>query len=626
MRAKNTIVTKTLYRTVLRISIVSLIVAACSYYINLYTIEKGVRQQLELTAAQVAQRESLQFSGIVDRLRNFVSDFHADYDTRSRYTQLVSEFDTLFYRHEDGSYTQRPGVFEGEPLADGRRFRGMSATYAPDVTPDDDVKARFALSFELAFKYGSSSRGDIFNFYGVVPEKGFPIYQSADVGKAFTYSGPDALKLETFEFYTRGFDAREKAPFFTKMYWDSSNNGWMVTVAVPDAETATGRRHILACSDVLLDELMRRVASPPIDGSYGSLFMADADGTLIFERDPIEDIKKSEGSASIKSLKLAQAEPLLEASRSLANGEVKLVDRDNEIVAVTKLASTPWILAIHYPHELMRPAVLQNFIIVIATGLLTLLVEVFIIRAVLMKQVSRPLERLIRAANLVGKSDGDLDTGDLPTASEDEIGQLARDFQSMATRVHEGRARLEEKVRERTERLQEANDRLIELSITDPLTGIANRRRFDDVLEAEWSRAQRHGVSLTVAMLDVDYFKNFNDGYGHIAGDACLRKIADLLRQVVNGSSALVARYGGEEFVLLLTEGEESGSVIESIHEKLRALSLPHSDSPFGTVTVSIGWASLVPAQGSKAGSLVELADKALYAAKNAGRNTSVKA
>lgn len=624
MDAKKTIINKTLYRTVLRISLVSLIVAVCSYYINLYTIRKGVRQQLELTAAQVAQREDLQFLGILNRLRNFVSDFHADYDSKGRYTQLVSEFDSLFYRHEDGSYTQRPGVFEGEPLADGRRFKGMSATYAPDVPPNDDVKARFALSFELGFKYGSSSRGDIFNFYGVVPEKGFPIYQSADVGKAFTYSGQDALKLETFEFYTRGFDEREKAPFFTKMYWDSSNNGWMVTVAVPDADAAPGRRLILACSDVLLDELMHRVSKPPIDGSYGSLFMGDADGTLIFERDHLEDIKKSEGSASIKSLNLTQALPLLEASRGLAPGEVRVVDTDKEIVAVSKLPSTPWVLAIHYPLELMRPAVLQNFAIVIATGLLTLLVEVFIIRSVLIRQVSLPLERLIRAVNLVGKSNGHLETGDLPTGSQDEIGQLARDFQMMATRVQEGRLRLEEKVRERTERLQEANDRLVELSITDPLTGIANRRRFDTMLEAEWSRAERNGSSLTVAMLDVDYFKNFNDGYGHIAGDACLKTIADLLRQVVHRSSDLVARYGGEEFVLLLAEGE-ADDLIEECHDRLRALSLPHSGSPFGTVTVSIGYATLKPTPGSKAASLVELADRALYAAKNGGRNRSVK-
>ncbi|MET3614086.1 diguanylate cyclase (GGDEF)-like protein [Rhizobium aquaticum] len=532
----------------------------------------------------------------------------------------------MFYRHEDGSYTQRPGVFEGEPLADGRRYKGMSATYAPDVSPNDDVKARFALSFELAFKYGSSSRGEIFNFYGVVPEKGFPIYQSVDVGKAFTYSGPDALKLETFEFYTRGFDEREKDPFFTKMYWDSSNNGWMVTVAVPDASAQPGRRVILACSDVLLDELMRRVASPPIKGSYGSLFMADADGTLIFERDHLADIKTSEGSASIKSLGLVQSVPLLKASRGLGPDEVKLVETDREIVAVTTLASTPWILAIHYPLELMRPAVLQNFAIVIATGLLTLLVELFIIRSVLIKQVSQPLERLIRAVNLVGKSQGSLDAGDLPTASQDEIGQLARDFQMMATRVQEGRLRLEEKVQERTERLQEANDRLVELSITDPLTGVANRRRFDAVLEAEWSRAQRSGSSLTLAMLDVDYFKNFNDGYGHIAGDECLRRIADLLKEVLPGSAGLVARYGGEEFVLLLADAAESGSLIASIQEKLKALALPHSGSPFGTVTVSIGWATMTPTDASVAASLVELADKALYAAKNAGRNRSIKA
>jgi len=626
MHVNSTIAMKAISKAAIRIAFVSLMGAIVSYYSNIYTLQKGVRQQLELSAVQVSHRENLKFAGIINLLRNFVSDFHSEYDNKVRYGQYASEFDEIFYRHDDGSYAQRPGVFEGEPLADGRRFGGMSATYAPDVPPNDDVKARFALSFELAFKYGSSSRGDLFNVYGVVPEKGFPIYQSADVGKAFTYSGPNALKLETFEFYRRGFDEREKAPFFTKMYWDSSNNGWMVTVAVPDDGSISGHRLILACSDVLLDELMDRVSRPPVDGSYGSLFLADADGTLIFARDYLNEIKTSEGTASVKSLKLAQYDPLLEAARSLVPDEVKLVDTDSEIVAVSRIPATPWILAVHYPLQLMHPAVVQNLAIVFATGLLTLLVEVFILRSVLFRQVSRPLERLIRAVNLVGKSHEQLDNGDLPTASQDEIGQLARDFYKMATRVNDARVLLEDRVRERTEALQEANARLVELSITDPLTGIANRRRFGDVLEAEWSRAQKNASRITIAMLDVDHFKSYNDFYGHIAGDECLKKIANVLKDVMDRSSGLAARYGGEEFVLLLLEGDECANLIAGVQEALKALALPHSGSPFGTVTVSIGWATLVPPIGSKAQMLVESADKALYAAKSAGRNRTVEA
>lgn len=581
---------------------------------------------MELSSLQEVQRDALQFKNVVNHLKNFVSDFRSEYDNKDRYRQLVSEFDALFYRREDGSYTQRPGIFEGQPLADGRRFGGMSATYAPDVAPDDDLKARFALSFELAFKYGSGSRGDIFNFYGVVPEKGFPIYQAADVGKAFTYSGPDALELETFEFFRRGFDESEKAPFFTKMYWDASNNGWMVTAAVPDVSAPPGRRSILACSDILLEDLMRRVAHPPIGGSHGSLFLADADGTLIFERDHLDDIKKSEGSASIRSLNLQQLYPVLDVLESIRPGEVRLVDTENEIVAISKIPDTPWILTIHYPFQLMWPAVIQNFAIVIATGLLTLLVEIFIIRSVLLRQVSQPLERLIRAVNSVGKSHVQPDSGDLPIQAQDEIGELARDFHGMAKRVNEARVQLEEKVRERTEALQDANLKLVELSITDPLTGIANRRRFDDVLHAEWSRAKRIGSAITLAILDVDYFKRYNDSYGHVAGDECLKKIAGILRGAARRSSDLVARYGGEEFVLLLTENGDHGPRIAKIQEELQMLALPHADSPFGVVTVSIGWATLVPSRGSKTETLVELADKVLYVAKNSGRNRSVAA
>jgi diguanylate cyclase (GGDEF)-like protein len=352
--------------------------------------------------------------------------------------------------------------------------------------------------------------------------------------------------------------------------------------------------------------------------------LADADGTLIFERDHLNDIKTSEGSASIRSLKLQQFYPVLEAAASIGPGEVRLVDAESEMVAISKIPETPWILAIHFPVRLMRPAVIQNFAIVIATGLLTLLVEIFIIRSVLIRQVSRPLERLIRAVNLVGKSHEQPDSGDLPIGAQDEIGELARDFHGMAKRIFEARVQLEEKVRERTEALQDANLKLIELSITDPLTGIANRRRFDDVFHAEWNRSKRSGSAITLAMLDVDYFKKYNDCYGHVAGDECLKRITGILKGAARRSSDLVARYGGEEFVLLLVEEGDHGDLIAKIQEELKMLALPHADSPFGVVTVSIGWATLMPSRGSRAETLVELADKALYAAKNSGRNRSV--
>lgn len=194
----------------------------------------------------------------------------------------------------------------------------------------------------------------------------------------------------------------------------------------------------------------------------------------------------------------------------------------------------------------------------------------------------------------------------------------------LAANIH-----LEDKVRERTAELEEASRKLAELSITDGLTCLANRRHFDQVLETEWKRAQRQGLPLAMAMIDVDHFKVYNDNFGHQAGDECLRRIADVLRGCVQRSSDLIARYGGEEFVTILPgmKAKEAASLAKTICHKVQAEDLKHTDiSKVGVVTVSIGVASQVPQPDGNVDMFLKKADSALYDAKNSGRNTVVTA
>lgn len=617
------LVGRSLRAAFLRISLVALGAGAISYFVNYHSIVESARQQLLLSTEQTLQRESLPFREIRDLQRNFLEEFRQARSDPQLNRKLAADFDHIFLRHEDGSYTQRPGLFEGEPLADGRRFPNMSATYAPDIPPDDDIKARFTLSYLLSYKFGSSMKGRLFNVYGVVPEKGFPIYQDADIAKVFTYSGPDALKLETYEFYARGFATDSDATLFTRMYFDYSNNAWMTTIATPDKPNAAGKHEILACVDVLLDELMQRTAQPMIQGTYSTIFQADADGTLIYHPKYTDAIKDNEGSASIASLKLDALMPVLKASRSTQPGKASLVETTDEIVALGIIPETPWVMSVHYPYRLARPAILQNLAIVIALGLVTLLVEIFIIRSILLEQVAAPLKRLTDAMRKVGASNNRVEIGQLPTRSEDEIGDLAREFAGMAERVHEARQVLESKVRERTAELEDANRRLQAMSTTDELTGIANRRLFDDVLEREWRRAQRESSPLALLMIDVDWFKAYNDHYGHPAGDACLKHVAQILASHSRRAGDLVARYGGEEFVIIspATDKEQALLFAQHLCERLAAETLPHCQSPLGHVTVSIGTTAMIPQADLTKETLLLQADQALYQAKQGGRN-----
>jgi diguanylate cyclase (GGDEF)-like protein len=176
--------------------------------------------------------------------------------------------------------------------------------------------------------------------------------------------------------------------------------------------------------------------------------------------------------------------------------------------------------------------------------------------------------------------------------------------------------------------LAESNQRLSELSTTDGLTGIANRRRFDELLAEEWRRGIRNRQSLALAMVDVDFFKPYNDRYGHQSGDECLRQIAQVLSQHVRRAGDFVARYGGEEFVVICValDGEHARHLVEGIRASVEKLALPHELSEFGHVTASIGVSAIVPGEGQDPEILIRTADQALYAAKEQGRNRVVLA
>lgn len=172
--------------------------------------------------------------------------------------------------------------------------------------------------------------------------------------------------------------------------------------------------------------------------------------------------------------------------------------------------------------------------------------------------------------------------------------------------------------------LAEANAILQKLSSLDGLTGIPNRRRFDEGLKAEWQRAIRHSSSISLIMLDIDFFKLYNDTYGHQRGDDCLKQVAQTLVESVHRETDMVARYGGEEFTAILPETGFEGafSVAETMRANVEQQNIAHENSKVSDhVTISVGVATWVPERDSQANELITLADQALYKAKEKGRN-----
>jgi diguanylate cyclase (GGDEF)-like protein len=173
-------------------------------------------------------------------------------------------------------------------------------------------------------------------------------------------------------------------------------------------------------------------------------------------------------------------------------------------------------------------------------------------------------------------------------------------------------------------RLQEANRLLRAQATTDGLTGVSNRRHFDETLSREWRRHARAASPLSVLLLDVDHFKKYNDFHGHLAGDDCLREVARTLKGAVARPGDLAARYGGEEFAAILPETDRAGALAMAgiVQERLRLGRIAHGAPGAGpTLTLSIGGATMVPVLGVPAGEILARADRALYDAKAAGRD-----
>lgn len=311
-----------------------------------------------------------------------------------------------------------------------------------------------------------------------------------------------------------------------------------------------------------------------------------------------------------------------------------------------RTSSAGWIVATFLPERYILDQILSGAKVSAAVLALSLLVALLALRMAVRRlwQPVTDLTAAIRESVQRGEIDPRVRAGlgrellPIADAVDDalvrERSAIAESARALASQ-REAQQRLDSALRQReyeverrTAALRQAVEAFKVRSVTDELTGLANYRGFRERLEELWSISRSDSVRLAVAAMDIDFFKNYNDRYGHPLGDDCLRRIGTLAREVLGGSARLIARTGGEEITALFL-GELDGDILRRLGQLADALDarpIEHAGSPLGRVTLSIGLASTVAQAGSGPDRLVEQADRALYQAKRSGRNRIVSA
>jgi diguanylate cyclase (GGDEF)-like protein len=337
-------------------------------------------------------------------------------------------------------------------------------------------------------------------------------------------------------------------------------------------------------------------------GNTGQSSLIAQDGTLIA------------GSGGTTS-DLTNAKHPLNSAASLSETDPILLEysdaRGDEVIGVLRrMSQLDWGVVAQIGKEEVYAQIVRIRVLTLAICV-GLLFAIGLAAYVLVLTIVRPLERLAGGAAKVAT--GDLDV-QLPVISRGEVGYVTEAFNNMVGRLRQGQ-----------EELTEKNKELQTLSITDSLTGLHNRKHCMDVLESEVARATRNNQPFSVAMIDADHFKEYNDTLGHQAGDALLRQIGVIFMQSLRTMDH-ASRYGGDEFIILLPEVgiDKAVEVAERIRERVIAVA-PRTGGKSVAVTVSIGVAAF-PAHGESPETIVASADHALYQAKRNGRNRVVAA
>lgn len=602
-------------------SSLAVLVATALGYAYAYSLSRDrALAQLQRHAELQGQQEEQAFRDAVAHLEQFRAEFLRRY--RDQAIDYGARYEAMFRRGEGGATRLAPEYYRGLRLDDGRYVIHTTGFLGADVAaPGADLRRRLVIATDLVALYGPAWREPFANLHASLPENALVAYWP---GVPWGLDARADLDVTAGAVVAATLPANNprRELVWSGLYYDLTARQWTVTVQLP-VDDEDGRHLVNPSHDILLDEILARLQRNRLAGARTLLMSAD--GQLIAGPRTLDDAARERGVLHVDQLDDPLPGRIYRLAREhMASDHPAHVMRDEpsgDFVVFSRVAGPDWWLATIYGAEQVTGAAHRGGAIMLGLGLCLQVILLAVVGGVLGRRVGQPVRRLQAAAERLarGEDTAGAEAG-LPVEEDNEIGSLARSFRDLARMVEQRRHELEGTVAERTRALADANARLEQLTRTDSLTALPNRRAFDaDMLALQAEQGPASAVAL--GMIDVDYFKPYNDTLGHEAGDQALRQVGAVLSAQIR-RDVRCYRYGGEEFAIVFTAiaVPHAERILRRILEDIAALGIAHPASPLGKVTVSAGLAKHY-GDGIEPAGLARTADRLLYAAKASGRN-----
>ncbi|MEX2442802.1 MAG: diguanylate cyclase [Alkalispirochaeta sp.] len=636
---KNT--SHTLIRDLMGKTVIVGLVAIAVTSVVAYTVSYRRRTQETLAVLQQSvteriERETAIFDLARDNLDVFTEEFLRLY-LSDDIIVTEADFERLYFVGDEGAHRMERQYFDGVESSDGTYRYGVSSFIGNNQAVDDpDLQRRLVLVYRLLAQIGPAFQTRFANTHVSYPENAITLFWP-EVPWGLQARADLPMNELGVILATMQEQNPEREPVWTGLYFDETAEEWMITYQVPvDHE---GRHLINPSHDVPLTDLMTRLPAPDSGRRPGYAFIMREDGYLVARPTlPAEDqrwvgqlsLEKIEDPAIVRSYE-AIRDAVNENPAAFDDGGTLVLEntQDDTYLTVGRLDGPDWWYIDAFPmaeiQAVAHGAALER--IFESVALLVILMGTFLV--LVHRRAARPLAQLRTAAERMGEARvAEVVHGDvpLPVNLNNEIGLTAQRFHEMAGRILNANRELERVVDQRTQELQEANAALREMSVMDGLTGIHNRRSFDRGLLSLMKEVSAGGGTFSLIMIDLDFFKLYNDTYGHHAGDEVLRKVSAGVAAAIRGDDR-VYRYGGEELAVLCpgTDARSGFATAQRIVEHIRSLDLSYPETEAGIVTASSGCAEF-SRHSRSAEDVIQAADKQLYRAKQEGRNRAAAA